>query len=75
MKGLDSLHPPNLSTSSLFRLQTFRTNHLLDQVPNQDVSKYAELLLAEREAAALSEDSKKQKVAHAGRWGVQGEGC
>ena len=48
VRGLDKLQPPNLPASSEFRLQTLRTQSLLDQVPSQDaVHEYAELLLAE----------------------------
>ena len=62
--GLDRLHPPTLSASSVFRLQTFRTQNLLDQVPTQEVvNQYSELLLAECEATALAEPTKKTKVA------------
>ena len=64
VRGLDRLHPPTLSASSVFRLQTFRTQNLLDQVPTQEVvNQYSELLLAECEATALAEPTKKTKVA------------
>ena len=64
VRGLDKLQPPNLPASSEFRLQTLRTQSLLDQVPSQDaVHEYAELLLAECEAALLGEAAeKRQKV-------------
>ena len=67
VRGLDKLQPPNLPASSEFRLQTLRTQSLLDQVPSQDaVHEYAELLLAECEAALLGEAAeKRQKVAKA----------
>ena len=38
VRGLDKLQPPNLPASSEFRLQTLRTQSLLDQVPSQDVA-------------------------------------
>ena len=68
VRGLDLLAPP-LSSTAAFRIQTFRTQALLDQSPSQEkVYQYSELLLAEAEEAVLStgtDKGKRQTVARA----------
>ena len=85
LKGLERL-TPTLSDTAAFRVQTFRTQALLDQAPTQQtVLQFSELLLAEAEEAILSEAADrggaKQTVAKAdevpgkgGKGGKEGKG-
>ena len=60
LKGLEKLMPV-LSPTAIFRIQTFKTQAMLDQSPSQkSVLQYAELLLAEAEEAVLAEGPEKQ---------------
>ena len=86
LKGLERL-TPTLSDTAAFRVQTFRTQALLDQAPTQQtVLQFSELLLAEAEEAVLSEAADKggarQTVAKAdevpgkgGKNGKEGKGA
>ncbi|CAE7241442.1 RE1 [Symbiodinium sp. CCMP2592] len=86
LKGLERL-APTLSDTAAFRVQTFRSQALLDQAPTQQtVLQFSELLLAEAEEAVLSEAADKggarQTVAKAdevpgkgGKVGKEGKGA
>ena len=69
LRALDKLSPP-LGPSATFRVQTFRSQTLLDQAPSEaSVYQFSELLLAEAEDAVLGEavekGPKKSNVAKA----------
>ena len=59
LRALDKLSPP-LGPSATFRVQTFRSQTLLDQAPSEaSVYQFSELLLAEAEDAVLGEAVEK----------------